>query len=38
MPVYRKGLGGGYWYYVVGIVVLLAFVIAYYSTNGFGTR
>ena len=34
-PVYRKGPGGGYWYYIVPACALLIFAIA---TGYFGLR
>jgi hypothetical protein len=36
-PVYKKGPGGGYWYYWVPAVALTIFVIAALLTDGFGT-
>ncbi len=35
MAIHRRR-GGGYWYYWVVIVGGIAFVIAYYATDGFG--
>ena len=34
----HKRRGGGYWYYWVVIVGGIAFVIAYYATDGFGLK
>jgi hypothetical protein len=35
MTIHRRR-GGGYWYYWVIIVGGIAFVVAYFATDGFG--
>jgi hypothetical protein len=37
-PVYRRGVGGGYWYYIVPALVLAIFAIVALSTNYFGLK
>lgn len=37
-PVYRRGPGGGYWYYIVPACALLIFAIVAIATGYFGLR
>ena len=37
-PVYRKGPGGGYWYYILPTLALLIFAIVALATDYFGLR
>jgi hypothetical protein len=37
-PVYRRGPGGGYWYYVLPALLLLGFAIAALATSYFGLK